>query len=151
MPCGAWCDTSMAQVTDYSVQRRAAQEKYENSLRRCYQKFAVSGCKQDATVALNAELSALKKTEAEQMQWVRGQNTQEKMQSLAKKAPTSSSDVVDLAMPKPLADVKTPEPSKKRDSVEPGTGTAPQSSQEEQAQRKKFEETTSCPTASRCS
>ena len=139
-PVAAWCDTSMAQVTDYSVQRRAAQEKYENSLRRCYQKFAVSGCKQDATLALNAELSALKKTEAEQMQWVRAQNTQEKMQSLAKKAPTSSIDVVDSALPKPLADVKTPEPSNKRNSVEPGAGTAPQSSQEEQAQRKKFEE-----------
>ena len=62
------------------------------------------------------------------------------MQSLAKKAPISSIDVVDSALPKTLADVKTPEPSKKRDSVEPGTGTAPQSSQEEQAQRKKFEE-----------
>jgi hypothetical protein len=65
-PVAAWCDTSMAQVTDYSVQRRAAQEKYENSLRRCYQKFEVSDCKQDATVALNVELSALKKKEAEQ-------------------------------------------------------------------------------------
>ena len=139
-PVSAWCESPNALVTDYSVQRRAAHEKYEKSLRLCYQKFAVSGCKQDATVAFNAELSALKKTEAEQMQWVRAQNTQEKMHSLAKKAPTSSNDVVDSALPKPLADVKTPESSKKRDSVEPGSGAAPKSAQEEQAQRKRFEE-----------
>jgi len=139
-PVAAWCDTSMAQVTDYSVQRRVAQEKYENSLRRCYQKFAVSDCKQDATLALNAELSALKKKEAEQMQWVRVQNTQEKMQSLAKKAPTSSNDVVNSALPKPLAEVKTPEPSKKRGSVDQSAVAAPKSALEEQAQRKKFEE-----------
>ena len=139
-PVAAWCDASMARVTDYSEQRRAAQEKYENSLRRCYQRFAVSACKQDATVALNAELSALKRIEAEQMQRVRAQNAQEKLQSLAKKAPTSSNDVLNSALPKPLTDVNTPESSKKMDSVEPGSGVALKSPQEEQAQRKKFEE-----------
>ena len=106
----AWCDSSIAQVTDYSAQRQAAQEKYENSLRRCYQKFAVSDCKQDATVALNAELSALKKIESAQLQRVRAENALEKMQSLATKAPSSLKDPIDSAPPK------------------------------EQAQRKKFEE-----------
>jgi hypothetical protein len=131
--------SSSFRATD-AVERRAAQEKYENSLRRCYQKFAVSDCKQDATVALNAELSALKKKEAEQMQSVRAQNTQEKMQSLARKAPTASNDVVNSAPPKTWTDVKAPEPSKKRDSPEPGVGASSKSAQEEQAQRKKFEE-----------
>lgn len=139
-PVSAWCELPNALVTDYSLERRAAQEKYEKSLRLCYQKFAVSDCKHNATVVLNAELSALKKIEAEKMQWVRAQNTQEKMQSLAKKAPISSNDVVDSALPKPLVDVKTPEPLKKRDSVEPAAGAAPKSAQEEQAQRKRFEE-----------
>jgi len=139
-PVAAWCDASMERVTDYSVQRRAAQEKYQMSLRQCYQKFAVSDCKQDATVALNAELSALKKIEAEQMQRIRAQNAQEKLQSLAKKAPTASNDVLNSVLPKPLTEVNTPEPSKKMDSVQPGYGVALKSPQEEHAQRKKFEE-----------
>jgi hypothetical protein len=139
-PFEAWCESPNAPGTDYSVQRRFVQDKYEKSLRQCYQKFAVSDCKQDATVVLNSELSALKNIEAEKMQSVRAQNTQEKMQSLARKAPTASNDVVNLALPKTWTDVKAPEPSKKRDSPEPGVGASSKSAQEEQAQRKRFEE-----------
>ena len=73
----------MAQSADVSAQRRVVQEKYETSISLCYQKFAVSDCKNDATRALNAELTQLKKGEAEKMQISRAQSAQEKVGSLS--------------------------------------------------------------------
>ena len=139
-PVVAWCDSPITHDADYLRQRQVAQEKYEKSMRLCYQKFAVSDCKQDATGVLNAELSPLKKSEAEQMQKVRAQNTQEKMQNLAKKAPTFSNDVTDKSVPLSLTDVQTPLPTKKMTAADPGAGTNLKSPQEEHAQRKRFEE-----------
>ena len=139
-PVCAWSESPIGHEADYLVKQRAAQERYEKSLRLCYQKFAVSDCKQEATAVLNAELSLLKKSEAEHMQRIRAQNTQEKMQSLAKKAPTLPNEVASKALPKPMSDVQMALPTKKISAADPGAGTNSKSPQEEHVQRKRFEE-----------
>jgi hypothetical protein len=125
-PVCAWSESPIGHEASYMVKQRAAQERYEKSLRLCYQKFAVSDCKQEAIAVLNAELSPLKKSEAEHMQRIRAQNTQEKMQSLAKKAP--------------MPDVQMALPTKKITAADSGAGTNSKSPQEEHVQRKRFEE-----------
>lgn len=130
----------LEQPVDFSGQRWAAQEKYEKSVRLCYQKFAVSDCKQNALSVLNAELTPLKKSEEEKLQWARAQSAHEKIQSLSMKAPAIPKVNVNAGSEKPFMEMKSPLSVQKTEISENGLKPNPQSVQGEQAQRKKFDE-----------
>ena len=138
-PLGGGCEQLHAESLDFSVQRRMAQEKYETSLRLCYQKFAVSDCKKEAVATLNAALAPLKKSEDEKLQAVRAQNAIEKMQSLALKTPALPKEDTRWEASKTVSETKTP-PKVNKGPAETESPPARASAQEEQAQRKKFEE-----------
>jgi hypothetical protein len=139
-PLLTWGDSSSEQALEFSTQRRLAQEKYEKSVLLCYQKFSVPECKHAATSELNAELSQIKKIEAEKMQSARGQSAQDKIQSLSMKMSASANEV---AIPKSLktsVEPTQPLPVKKLAVAETVSEPSVKSTQEEQAQRKRFEE-----------
>lgn len=135
--CG---QATLEQPVDFSGQRRAAQDKYEKSVGLCYQKFAVSDCKQNALSVLNAELIRLKKSEEVNLQSVRTQSAQEKIQSLSMKTPAIPKVDVNAGAEKPLVEMKSQIPAKK--TVIPDNDLRPnhQSLPDEQAQRKRYDE-----------
>ncbi len=139
-PFGVCGQAPLEQPADFSGQRRAAQGKYEKSVRLCHQKFAVSDCKQNALSVLNAELNLLKKSEEEKWQSARAQSAQEKIQSLTMKSPALPKIDVNAGSEKPLVEMKSPIPAKKTVASENALGPKLQSVPGEQAQRKRFEE-----------
>jgi len=138
-PLVAGCEQLHSESLDFSAQRRLAQEKYEASVRLCYQKFAVSDCKQEAVTKLNAALAPLKKSEDEKLLAVRAQNAVEKVQSLTSKMPALPREDTRWETSKTVSEIKTP-PKVSKGPAETDLAPVRPTAQEEQAQRKKFED-----------